>query len=139
MLILMEQYKQSREDIFLAFGAYWTKHYWKLLFHSISISTPPLPNFNMSDFHCFLSKHYQKSKWVWSGNTTIWRPTHGTLRKSHRTLTVTIKDIRLTIKASNQLSRKLEGHRVLNNKTGNKHRTPTKMGATINKTFQGEN
>ena len=31
-------------------------------------------------------------KWVWSGNTTItyWRPTLGTVRKSHRTFIVTI-------------------------------------------------
>ena len=35
--------------------------------------------------------YLQKSKWVWSGNTTIThcRPTHGTMRKCHRTLTVT--------------------------------------------------
>ena len=32
-----------------------------------------------------------KSKWVWSGNTTIThcRPTHGTVRKSHKIFTVT--------------------------------------------------
>ena len=33
----------------------------------------------------------QKSKWVWSGNTTITqcRPSHGTMGKSHRSLIVT--------------------------------------------------
>ena len=34
----------------------------------------------------------EKSKWVWSGNTTITHciPTHGTASKSHKTFIVTI-------------------------------------------------
>ena len=38
-----------------------------------------------------MTRETLKSKWVWYGNTTIThcRPTHGTVRKSHRTFTVT--------------------------------------------------
>ena len=64
-----------------------------------------------------------KNKWVWSGNTTIThcRPTHGTVRKRHRTLTVTT--IRKTTKAKQQalsssprrLQNYIEGHWVMHN------------------------
>ena len=40
---------------------------------------------------CIWAYSQKKSKWVWSGNTTIihCRPTEGTVRKSHRIITIT--------------------------------------------------
>ena len=78
----------------------------------------------------------ENSKWVWSGNTTIThcRPTHGTVRKSHTTLTVTRHQEGNSSKATNSLLpikmiAKLERYKVRNKKkTRTKHRTPTNNG-----------
>ena len=64
-----------------------------------------------------------ESKWVWSDNTTIihCRPTYGTIRKSHKALTVTIHQEDNKIKATNSLSstsrwlKKYKGHLILHN------------------------
>ena len=76
-------------------------------------------------------------KWIWSGNTTITqrRPSHGTMRKSHRTFTVTRHPKDNKSKASNSLFlvkmiTKLE--RTYSNAYQNKdqHRTPSNNGGT---------
>ena len=66
-------------------------------------------------------------------------PTHGTVRKSNRTLTVTRHQEDNTIKATGSLIPikmigKLEGHKVLDNRTRSKHRTPLTalMGVPLN-------
>ena len=76
-----------------------------------------------------LGLHYpQKKQSMWSENTTITngRPTHDTVRKSHRTLTVTRHQEYSQSKETNSLFpikmiTKLDGHKVMNNKTRTKH------------------
>ena len=84
-------------------------------------------------FICYLSDktHIHTHKRVWSGNTTITycRPTHGTTRKSHRTIAVIGRQAGNQDKAQHQYECKtIEGYKSLHNKTGTKHRTPTSNG-----------
>ena len=68
------------------------------------------------------------------------RPTHGTVRKSHRTLTVSRhqEDTRKTASSlvPIKMIAKLEGHKVLNDKKGRNTEPPQTMGATINQQQQ---
>ena len=64
------------------------------------------------------------------------RPTHSTVRKSHRTLTVSRhqEDTWKTVSSlfPIKIIAKLEGHKVLNIKRGSNIEPPQTMGATIN-------